>query len=635
MGSDERGVRPNADLSMICAFMGKYAKDSVSLPANVSYQQLDTMALKTLTYAIDTHKAVRKKACIDGKYWGSISKTDYQWESSLWALSVAYSASFQWDKLSDTLKGDLYKLLKAECNYELERDIPTGYKYDTKAEENGWEVGVLAVTLGLFPEDELAPQWFERMREFAMNSYSHPSDASDTTVVTPWYDNKTVADLYKGPNLYPDWTLQNHGFFHTSYQNVVIQELGEAALALKAMNDLPRHLLRMKNAANGNQTETNGDSIPNTSKKGIEFTRHSFEKIDGKFLLHNCSKVAKNVLNWLTLPDGEQAMPNGNDWSLFLYDQVTSYSTLACMLQDPDDLLFEQRALEQISRRQRTTTDGSWLLNPDVGARRMGVETHRLMKSWLMHHYFPTGNMKATEWNDFANRYSEAKYFPCQRIVRTLTDNYFACFSFSEGKQSFTGYIEPLPHTLLLKEGRGGSLCSLVVPFRKFNTGNIIGFYDIEGTEPNAHLTGEPEIKTSGEYFSIEATLAENDSTILRHFTLRSTSKGLSYSDKVVPTGKRVKPTKDNPKGELRINADYTGMLAISEDPFAGSNHKIIYSNGMTIIDNNLTIKTNAVKNAVFTDLSTDNSITTKKLYPFYHSPSWKHKIEYDCSQAE
>ena len=177
--ADERGVRTNADLSMVAAFMGE----------------------------------------------------DHQWESSLWAMSVAYSAYFQWQRLPDSLKTDIYQLLKAECNYELERDIPTGYIGDTKAEENGWEVDVLAATLGLFPDDPLASQWFQRMRAFAINSYSHPTDALDTTVVDPAYDATRVCDLYKGSNLYPDWTLQNHDFFHTSYQNVVIQELGEAALA--------------------------------------------------------------------------------------------------------------------------------------------------------------------------------------------------------------------------------------------------------------------------------------------------------------------------------------------------------------------------------------------------------------------
>ena len=85
MGNDERGVRTNADLSMICAFLSRYGK----------CQQLDSMAMKTLRFAIDSHKAVKKTSCKGNRYWGSVSKNDHQWESSLWAMSVAYSAFFQ------------------------------------------------------------------------------------------------------------------------------------------------------------------------------------------------------------------------------------------------------------------------------------------------------------------------------------------------------------------------------------------------------------------------------------------------------------------------------------------------------------------------------------------------------------
>lgn len=575
MGADERGVRPNADMSMVAAFMVKYAQDEVTLPQGITYQQLDTMSLKTLRYAVATHKAVRKLPCRGNRYWGSTSRKDYQWESSLWALSVAYSAFFQWDRLPKELKSDVYKLLKAECNYELERDIPTNYKGDTKAEENGWEVGVLAATLGLFPDDELAPQWFQRMREFAINSYSHPTDKDNRTVIDPWYDNKTVADLYRGQNLYDDWTLQNHDFFHTSYQNVVIQELGEAALALRLFS-------------------TGG-------KSGVNPRWHS------RALLHNCDSVAKNVLNWLTLPDGEQAMPNGNDWSLFLYDQVTSYSTLACMLGDQDALYFEGQALKQIVKRQKTTSDGSWLLRPDVGARRMGVEAHRVMMTWLMHHVYPTDNMKPTTWSDFSRRYSKAKLFPCQNIVRTLTDDYFACFSFSKGKKSYTGYIQPLR-----------DYGNLVIPYRRYNTGNIIGWYETEGHKVNACIEGSPEIKLDGDFFSISATLIENDSTLRRSFSLKTTPHGMEYKDKVKPLR------------EVVVKKDKTGMLAISKDKFSGENYvlKPYNKRGVMDIDDRIMIKANT-KGFTVGDESTDNSITTIKVYPYGEKMEWKHKIDY------
>ena len=51
MGSDERGVRPNADLSMICAFLVKYGKGQITLPDGVTWDDLETMARKSLVFA--------------------------------------------------------------------------------------------------------------------------------------------------------------------------------------------------------------------------------------------------------------------------------------------------------------------------------------------------------------------------------------------------------------------------------------------------------------------------------------------------------------------------------------------------------------------------------------------------------
>ena len=171
MNSNEAGVRTNADLSMICAFLVKYAQPKgIPLPSGVTYDMLKKYAMTSLTFAYSTHKANKLKTCNDGKYWGSVSAKDNVWESSLWAMSVAYSAFFQWNDLTVKQREYIRKLLVCECQYELQRTVPTGYMGDTKAEENGWEADVLAVTLGLFPDDPLAPMWFDRMRLFAINS---------------------------------------------------------------------------------------------------------------------------------------------------------------------------------------------------------------------------------------------------------------------------------------------------------------------------------------------------------------------------------------------------------------------------------------------------------------------------------
>lgn len=490
MQNNEDGVRSNADLSMISAFLVKYGKDKVTLPEGVTWDDLEKMAMKSLVFAYSTHKANKLKTCSGNNYWGSTSGSDHVWESSLWAMSVAYSAYFQWNKLSDKQKGYIEKLLKAECNYELNRTIPTGYNGDTKAEENGWEADVLAATLGLFPNDEMAPKWFERLREFAINSYSHKDDAHNTTVIDPHYDKKTVADLYKGQNLFDDYTLQNHNFFHTSYQNVVIQELGEAALALKLF-----------------QQKTIGE-----------------EKWKTNSLMHNNDKVMKEVLNWLALADGELAMPNGNDWSLFLFDQITSYTTNACFLNDPDALMLENLAYKNIKARQTTTSDGSWLLRSDIGARRMGVEAHRVMMTWLMHEAISTADVTPTDWNAFNQRYAAARIFPCQNIVRASTDDRFSCFSWSAGKGSYTGYIA----------ANSADKNKMIVPYRENNTGNFLGSYQVSGKSTNATPVVSGIYNLRGNSYTMNGELNMNDGTLNNRFAIYSTpGNAVIYTDYV------------------------------------------------------------------------------------------------------
>ena len=594
MANDERGVRPNADLSMICAFLAKYGKGKVTLPSHVSWDDIESMAMKSLVFSYSTHKANKLKVCKGNNYWGSTAASDAVWESSLWAMSVAYSAFFQWDKLTKAQKNYIYELLKAECNYELERSIPTGYAGDTKAEENGWEADVLAVTLGLFPNDALAPRWFERLREFAINSYSQKDDAQDNTIIDPDYDNKTVKDLYRGQNLYDDFTLQNHNYFHTSYQNVVIQELGEAALALKLF-----------------QKELYGT-----------------EKWKTNALMHNNDRVMKDVLYWLALSDGELAMPNGNDWSLFLYDQITSYSTNACFLRDPHALMLENLAYQMIKARQQTTKDGSWLLRADVGARRMGVEAHRVMMTYLMHEVLPTTDLTPTSWADFSREYSSAKLFSSQNIVRAASPSRFTCFSWSNGLRSYTGYIAPtVPDTS--PSGSSPSVLSpsatnFIVPFRSNNTGNFIGWYDVKDKHTNATPVVPGIYDLQGNSYVMNGELQTNDASLNNRFVIYSTpGNAVVYMDYV---------RTNNP---CTISAEKGGLMAISMDEltrtsrtfYAKDSIRQLDGTSFTMmntpwlnIDNTLGIITLGTNTQMaFGDCANNNSINTAKLYTLYN----------------
>ncbi|MBQ0057695.1 MAG: hypothetical protein KBT20_08570 [Bacteroidales bacterium] len=586
-GSDERGVRPNADLSMICAFLVKYGKpQGIALPANISWQEVEQMAMKSLVFAYSTHKANRLKVCAGGRYWGSTSAKDAVWESSLWAMSVAYSAFFQWDRLNDQQREYVRQLLRAECNYELERNIPTGYRGDTKAEENGWEADVLAAALGLMPNDSLAPRWFERLREFAINSYSHPSDADNHTIIDPHYDQRTVADLYRGQNLYEDYTLQNHNLFHTSYQNVVMQELGEAALAMRLF-----------------QRETGSHE----------------ERWMTQALMHHNREVMDSVMCWLALADGELAMPNGNDWSLFLYDQITSYSTMACMMRDPNALMLENMAYKYIKARQKTTKDGSWLLRADVGARRMGVEAHRVMMTYLMHELWPTYDLAPTSWNDFEQRHREARLIRCQDIVRASSESRFTTFSWSKGLRSYTGYIA----------ANSADRNKIIVPYRAHNTGNIVGWHEVKDKPTDARPAMDARYQMAGNAYVMNGELVTNGGSLDNRFAIYSTpGNAVIYIDHVTAIEPCV------------ITCEKGGLLAISTDEMTNTSRTLYYSNcdrqhtdsitadgsemvrlatqwvnidnevGIVGIDNG--------RQMAFGNRENNNSVMTAKLYPMF-----------------
>lgn len=582
MQNNEDGVRSNADLSMIAAFLSKYGRNKVTLPAGVTWADIEQMAMKSLVFAYSTHKANKLKVCQGGNYWGSTGTNDFQWESSLWAMSVAYSAFFQWDRLTDQQRGYIYALLKAECNYELNRSVPTGYAGDTKAEENGWEADVLAATLGLFPDDELAPQWFDRLRLFAINSYSHSSDKDNHTVIDPDYDDTTVAQLYRGQNLYDDYTLQNHNYFHTSYQNVVIQELGEAALALKLF-----------------QTQL-----------------HGTERWKTNALMHNNLQVQQQVLNWLALADGELAMPNGNDWSLFLYDQITSYTTNATFLRDPDALMLENLAYKMIQARQKTTDDGSWLLRSDIGARRMGVEGHRVMMTWLMHDMSTTADLQPSVFDEFRARHAEAKIFKTQNIVRAYTPDRFTTFSWSAGLGSYTGYIA----------ANSVDKNKIIVPYKKNNTGNFLGWYTVAGKQTNATPAVNGIYQLQGDSYVMNGELATNDASLNHRFAIYSTpGNAVIYLDHVqANTG-------------ATITGEQGGLMAISTDELTRTSRTLYYdathkqTDGATLhrfkspwvnIDNALGIVAHNAKEMAFGDRANNNSIMTTNLYASYSTES-------------
>ena len=433
--SNEDGVRTNADLAMVAAFVYETARTAdIDLPAGLTYPQLRRMAIRSFRYALSTHRANRLFVCTDQKYWGSDTQ-HHQWESSLWALSVALAGEFidrGWG-LTSYERQQLERLLAAEADYELTRPVPTGYQGDTKAEENGWESNVLAAAVAFFPQHPNAAQWREAMLRYGFNCFTVSADQNDTTRVA----GRQAREWFVGQNLFDDFTLQNHQYFHTGYQNVVMQEQAESLVAL---------------ALEEEGTEDTDTRIGKWQSAREALTWHWHE-------------VWHYVLAPLALCDGELAMPNGNDWSMFLFDQRPTYAAMATIAGNGDALLLEQRCLASLLNRQQTTADGSYMLHPDIGARRMGVTAHRVMITYLLHDLFPTDGVNAPTWASFQRRHAAARVLPEQCLVRSMTASRFSCLSWSEGLQNCATLI--VPNDVVFSK--------VFIPYKSGHGGNVTG----------------------------------------------------------------------------------------------------------------------------------------------------------------
>ena len=472
--SVEHGARTNADYALIYAFIYKKCQDQ-TLPNGITFETVKQHALAAIRYSYNSHKTGTIN-CTDGIKWGIV------WESSMWCTSTAFASWLMADELTAVDKAAVKKMVMAEANFNLSRTIPTAIPSDTKAEENGWDTNILAIAAALYPEEKNAEAWTLRCKQFAMNTYSVAADLSRKDPVKDVVDGKTIADWHIGGNLFPDYALENHNFFHTSYLNIPIQEMSESLLAYKAVQNQAKPTFPIPNA-----------------------------------LKYNVPNVWNSMLKEFIMADGILAMPNGNDWSMYIYDELGTYSALACIYRDPDALMLESMVLKYAKMRQTTTTDGSFLLNPDVAERRMAVTARRLVFAHLYHDYFPTNTMVATKWADFSRQHETTKYLPYNGIIRSNNDNKYVTFSWFTSQdgtsyKSYMGMVSP----------NDMNNSNIVFPFKVGNMGNFTGYTDVSGYTRNATLVSNT-FAMYPKSFSTTGKLSVTTSSMLKYLAFFST----------------------------------------------------------------------------------------------------------------
>jgi hypothetical protein len=99
----------------------------------------------------------------------------------------------------------------------LEYDFPTGLYRDTKAEETCWTAGPLVGAQVLWKGDPRCPAWQEKAHRFYLNAYNREEDLWEETEL----EGRPVRERVCTANVFPDFTTENHGAFHPTYQTCI------------------------------------------------------------------------------------------------------------------------------------------------------------------------------------------------------------------------------------------------------------------------------------------------------------------------------------------------------------------------------------------------------------------------------
>ena len=258
------------------------------------------------------------------------------------------------------------------------------------------------------------------------------------------------------------------------------------------------------------------------------------------------------------------------------------------------------------------------MLHPDIGPRRMGVTAHRVLMTYLMHQHFGTKRIKASSWDNFCQRMAKTKVFECQQLVRTLSKERFACFSWSEGLKNATGII--VPNTV--------EDSKIIIPYKYKGTGNFLGCYNNAQTR----LSGKPQFTTTDSTFQVRGRLMAAGGKVAQDFVFTADAHNAVVVEYQL-------------QGNDTIFEERGGTVAVSVDPFTKTERMLYHESGQFVsdgsqlrtfrsnwvnIDNRIGIIAIGEDNEMaFGDRQLINSILTARLYPtFSNSPQLASRVK-------
>jgi hypothetical protein len=218
--SSEMGLRAMGNYIFVMALLAADPAydDSVT---GISREHVLKRARQCLDYMTRSH-VTGDIVCGDGKKWGD------HWQSAWWAAKMALGAQLIWDRLSPEQRERVERVVTHEASRHLSRKAPGGSFRDTKSEENAWDTEVMAAAIALFPKHPKAPEWRAKLIEFDLNSLSTLDDQTSSAIV----DGRPLKEQVYTENVHADYTIENHGAYHTCYMSCPLHSLAWGYYAL-------------------------------------------------------------------------------------------------------------------------------------------------------------------------------------------------------------------------------------------------------------------------------------------------------------------------------------------------------------------------------------------------------------------
>lgn len=155
-----------------------------------------------------------------------------RWWPKAWALRIDHvvgmAAWLLWDKLDPQTQLLMARILEHDADRHLNDPAPAKLFDDTQGESNAWNAGGIALAVCMLQHHPHQAIWNEKAKELMLSAYATPSDVAATRTI----DGKTLNQWLRAPNVFDDYTLENHGYVFPDYM-AAVSEMVRSAICYK------------------------------------------------------------------------------------------------------------------------------------------------------------------------------------------------------------------------------------------------------------------------------------------------------------------------------------------------------------------------------------------------------------------